>query len=389
MSSTPPPNQLLPNLLSVCALNPFPGNDSSSRVQMLSSHLGQKLVVAGATERYIQTGMEPEFGKYTLNIKMPCDGKILRIIERHKRTLGEDSITMNPQTIVVYENEATKEIGILNLAQFCSFHQYMGFAYKPQPASTMLTPGTFVPKGTVFYDSPGVTENGGYMFGVESNMALMSHPAASEDGILISRDFLSKFNFKTYETRVVEWGSKTFPLNMYGTLDTFKALPDIGEYIREDGILAVLRDHSKGLAAVEQSVYDLMKPDHIFDHAVYVSGPGGRVVDIRVHHEENGNSPTPAGMEKQMEKYDRARRVFYQEIIDEWNKLRRLRGDALVLSEDFHRLIVEALAAMDNSSTQKISKVYRRAPLDDFRVELVIEYDVTPTIGFKLTGAHG
>lgn len=383
------PNQLRPDLLSVCALNPWPGHDSSSRIQMLSSHLGQKLVTAGATERRIQTGMESEFGKYTLSVKMPVDGRIIKVIDRHKRTVGVDAIKENPQTVVIYEDESTKEVGIINLSKYCSYHQYMGFEYKPQKAINDLVPGKLIAKDTVFLDSPGVTENGGYMFGVELNMAFMSHPAVSEDGILISSDVLDKFRFKTYDTRVIEWGAKNFPLNMYGDKDTYKPFPEIGEYIREDGILGMLRSHDKHLAAVEQSVYDLLEPDFIFDKGIYVNGPGGKIVDIKVYHEDNGSSTTPFGMEKQIDKYDRARRVFYSEILTEYRRLKHSRGEALVLTPDFNRLIVEALAAMDDSPTQKIVKLYRRAPLDDYRLEFVVEYNVTPTIGFKKTDFHG
>lgn len=383
------PNQLRSDLLSVCALNPWAGNDSSSRVQMFSSHLGQKLVIAGATERLCQTGMEAEFGKYTLNVKMPVDGRIIRIVDRHKRTIGVDAISENPQSIVIYEDEETKEVGIINIAKYCSYHQYMGFEYKAQPGYNQLVPGQFIPKDTVLLDSPAITDTGGYMYGVELNMAFMSHPAVSEDGIMISSDVLDKLKFKTYEIRVVEWGSKNYPLNMYGTVDNFKPFPDIGEYIRNDGILTALRSHSKNLAPAEQSVYDLMEPDFIFDKLTYVNGPGGKVVDIRVHHEDTGISPTPFGMEKQADKYDAARRTFYSEILTEWRRLKHARGDALVITPDFHRLVVEALAAMSDPTENKISKSYRRTPVDDYRIEFVIEYETKPAVGFKLTDTHG
>lgn len=38
----------------------------------------------------------------------------------------------------------------------------------------------------------------------------------SEDGILINPEVLKKFNIKPYETRVVEFDNKSFPLNLYG-----------------------------------------------------------------------------------------------------------------------------------------------------------------------------
>ena len=383
------PNQLRPDLLNVLSLNPWAGHDSSSRQQMISSHLSQRLVIAGATERRCQTGMEAEFAKYTFSVKMPCDGRVIKVIHRYNRTIGKDSIAMNPQTVVMYENEHNHEIGIINLPLYCSYHQYFGFEYKSKPAINKLVPGQFIAKDTIFLDSPAVTDDGGYKFGLELNMTFMSHPAVSEDGVMISSDVLPKLRFKTYENRVVEWGSKRFPLNIYGDAENFKPFPEIGEYIRDDGVLMILRNFDKDLSPVEQSIYDLMEPDYIFDKAMYVSGPGGKIVDIKVHHEDSIQSPTPMGMEVEIDKYDRARKVFYHEIINEYKRLKKARGDSLVITPELNRLIVEALTATDTGENQRINKLYRHTPIDDYRVEFVIEYEIEPTIGYKITDLHG
>jgi DNA-directed RNA polymerase beta subunit len=383
------PNQLRADLLSVSGLNPWVGHNSSSRVQMFSSHISQKLVIAGANEKRCQTGMEAEFAKYTFSVKMPCDGRIIKNIHRYPKTVGKDFIAINPQTVVIYEDDQTNEIGIINIPLYCSYHQYFGFEYKSKSTLNKLVPGQFIPKDTIFMDSPAVTDDGGYMYGREVNMAFMSHPAASEDGIVICEDVLDKFKFKIYENRVIEWGSKKFPLNIYGDKDNFKPFPEIGEYIRDDGVLMILRSFDKSLSPVEQSIYDLMEPDYIFDKALYVSGPGGKIIDIKVHHEDSPQSPTPMGMEVQIEKYDKARKSFYTEIINEYKRLKKARGDSLKLTPDFSRLIVEAYTATDTGDNQRINKLYRHTPIDDYRVEFVIEYEITPTIGFKLTDTSG
>ena len=210
------PNELHADLVSNCAFNPWLQHDSSGRVYMTSSHLGQMLVINGSTERKCQTGIENEYGKYTFNVKMPVDGEIVDIIDRYTQTLGPDSINENPQTIVVYEDVATKELGIINLVKYCSNHQYFGFKYKGKSGLDKIRIGAFIAKDTIFLDSPNISDDGGYKYGIELNMALMTHPAASEDGVLICKDVLPKLGFKTYENRVVEYGSKRFALNLYG-----------------------------------------------------------------------------------------------------------------------------------------------------------------------------
>lgn len=383
------PNQIYPDLLGVCSLNPWIGHDSASRIQMFSSHIGQTLVVKGGTERTCQTGMEREYAKYTFSVKMPVDAEIIKSIQRYPYKEGPDAIHMNPQTVIIYEDANTKEVGMIDLRDYCSYHQYFGFEYSRKSSwFDAQRTGSAIKAGTVLLDSPSVTEDGGYRFGVQCNMAFMSHPAVSEDGILISSDVLKRFGFKTYETRVVEWGSKRFALNTYGDENTYKPFPDIGDRIREDGLLMALRPYNKELAMVEQGINDLREVDFIFDKLTYAAGAGGRVVDIRVHHDVVAGQGPFGGMDEQPEKYDRARRQFYQSILDVERRLRRERGDALRLTPELSRMIVEAQAVMDHDQ-QRIVKLYRQAPLDDWRVEFVIEYDITPTVGFKLTDCHG
>lgn len=385
------PNELHREFLGVVGLNPWTGHDSSARVQMLASQISQALVINGATERFCQTGMEREFGKYTFSTKIPVNAQILKIVERYRKTIGMDSIAFNPQTVVIYEEAETKRIGVVSLQNYCSNHQYFGFEYKNTQALSKLHVGQDVPGGTILQDSPSITSTGGYKYGIECNMAFMTMPGVSEDGIVISKDMLPKLAFKTYETRVVEFGSKRFPLNLYGDENKYKPFPDIGDVIGENGLLAALRTYDETLAVVEQSTADLREPDFIYDKLYYAAGAGGRVIDIRIHHDrENPQAGTPIGMEQQVTKYENAKRIFHQEILDEYNRMYRLRGKNLKITPEFQKMLVEAISEVGETRDKKrVSKLYRQAPLDDWRIEFVIEYDVTPTIGFKLTDCHG
>lgn len=383
------PNQLYRKLLGINSLNPFDGHDSSSRKQMFATHLTQALVIEGSTERYIQTGMEKEYGKYTFSVKMPVDAEIIRVIDRYRPTMDANSINHVTHTVVIYEDEKTKEVGMVELPRYCSYHQHFGFPYKTTKATSSLRRGAFIPKGTILLDSPSVNENGGYQFGRECNVAFMTHPAVAEDGILISRDVLPNFKIKTYESRVVEYGNDFYPLNAYGTPSELKAFPNIGEYIRDDGLLMALRRYDDELAPVEQNIYDLMKIDFVSDKTIYGAGPGGRIIDIRVHHDnQNMNPPTPIGMEVQASIYDRGRRTFYNEILTEYNRLKRERGEGLRITPQFHRLVVEAMSVVGETE-QRILRTNGKNPLDDWRIEFVIEYEIIPKDGFKLTDCHG
>ena len=390
-------NEMDPELLSIHALNFSVGNDSSSRSQMFSSHFSQRLVINGATEKRIQTGVEQDISKYTFSIKMPCDGTILKVIDRYPRRMDIDAIPQSPETLVIYEDHKTKEIGCFSVPKFASLHQYFGFPYVVTQDYARLVPGNFIEEGTIFADSPAVSENGGYKYGIELNMCFMSHPAVSEDGVLISRDVLDRLKFKVYETRVIEFGSHSFPLNLYGTPDVYKPFPEIGQEIREDGILMMLRKYDMDLMPVEMSMYDVMEPDFIFDQAVYVRGPGGIVKDIKIFRDNQEVSATPSGIMEHVEKYSRGLQRFYQEIIDAekqitYDRKKKFGNAHVILKPELHRLIVEGMAVLSvqaGRTNQKLNKLYRKVPLDDYRAEIVIEYELTPTYGFKLTDVHG
>ena len=392
-----PVNEMDPELLSIHALNFSVSQDSSSRSQMFSSHFSQRLVINGATEKRIQTGVEQDLANYTFSVKMPTNGRIIKVIERYPASIGQDSIPLSPETLVIYEDEQTKEVGCFSIPKYASYHQYFGFAYDIKSDVNRLKPGNFIEEGTIFADTPAVSENGGYKYGIEMNMCFMSHPAVSEDGIMISRDMLDKLKFKVYETRTVEFGNHSFPLNLYGNKDVYKPFPEIGDVIRDDGILMMLRKYDYDLMPVEMSIYDVMEPDFTFDQATYVRGPGGRVVDIKVYRDNVEVSQTPGGIMQHVEKYSRGLQRFYKEIIDTERQImaerkKKFGSNKVQLKPELHRLIVEGMALLAESngkSSQKLNKLYRKVPLDDYRVEFVVEYELKPTYGFKLTASHG
>lgn len=392
------PNELKPEIVGFHAANPFGANhNSASRGVMASSHFSQKLTLIHGEEKKIQSGFEKEIGNYTFSVKMPVDGQIVAIIERYPQSVGKDSIPINPEDYVIYEDSNTREIGCIVVPRYISHHQYFGYELKPTEHISRLVPGEFIAKDTIFMDSPAKGPHGEYRYGVNLNLALMSHPAVSEDGILISRTALDKLKFKIYDRRVVEFGSKFYPLNLYGTPDNYKPFPEIGEMVHASSLLMVLREFSETMVPVQMSIYDTMEVDPIFDQPIYTRGPGGRIVDIKVYHRDDPTSPTPILMMEEMDKYSRALYHFYNQIHQVESKLRydhkrKYGTDTLSLKPEFHQLVKEALVYLDKGSRvrdQPLSFIHRKTEVDDYRIEFVIEYTITPTLGFKLTDMSG
>lgn len=389
-------NELDQRLVGINGLNPFLGATSSARAVMGASHVSQRLVVNGVTEKRIHTGVEYELGKYTLSADMPDDGTIIKVIERYPSNMGNDSIAFNPEILVIYEKESSKEIDCFVIPLYKSFHQYFGFELKFTEEYSRLTPGNYIKKGTVFADTPAKTEDGGYKYGLEVNMCLMSQPPTSEDGILVSKRLLDRLKFKIYEHRVVEFGASQYPLNLYGTVDNYKPFPDIGDKVRSDGLLVAIREYSISTFPVDIDIFSTMEVDHIFDKPIYARNAGGRIVDLKVITDDLDCTTT--GMVSNLRKYSRGLYEYHTKILEcyneiKFNRKKKFGSDVTDVTPEFHRLLVESLVVTDpdqkRDRDKKLTKGYRTTQLDDYRVEFVIEYEITPDLGFKLSDTYG
>lgn len=387
--TTMPINELRIETQSSGGINPFTQCDSGAREQMLGGHLSQALVIDGATTRRCLTGIEREFGRYTFNVKMPCDAEIIRVIQKFPTTLGRNSIRENPLYTILFEDVQTNCIDVIQLPRHHSRHQHFGFPYKFKSAVNRLIPGALIPKGTILADSPAVDDLGNYRLGLETNVAFMSVPGIIEDGVEVSEDYVKRLTTHGYETLTASWGEHYYPLNIYGSDEEYKPFPDIGDCVNEAGVLFALRRYDDLLGPIQMTSTALRRIDHTFDRC-YWAKPGARVVDISVRHDVRRNPPdTPVGMEAQCRRYYEAENLYYDTLISVYNDLKRKRGNTLNISPRFHALLVTAYGYKPDPAKMKIGQMVKLQPLDDWRVEVTFETTIVPTVGFKLTDFHG
>ena len=390
-------SHLSPKLISVTALNPVARALSSSRAQMFNSHLGQCLVPSGANSPTVQSGFENEVGEYTFKITMPFNGIVLAVFERYsKKSLSQNSIPESPEKIVIIRDPENNLIEALVLPKYCSHHTYFGFRYKDGPGMAMLRPGVAIGKGVVFLNSPNVSADGDYCYAVEVNVAMGTHPAGSDDSFLFRRGALNKFSYNSYYRIIVEHGRDRFPLNLYGDIDNYKPHPEIGETIRDDGLLMATRSYDPiQLSPIMMNKKACMEVDYNFDHTVYVKGPGGKVIDIIVHHDPAAISRSNY-VETQDDKYHNSRLEFLKNILEFDKTINKDYGGNIKRGAKYGSLLVEALSVTntrraDKSSRlgHKVNKIYRQEKIDRYFIEFVIEYHNVPNIGSKFTGRDG
>ena len=397
MDTNPDVNELSTELLSIHSLNSFISNNAPPRGVMFAGHFSQRLEITGSEPNLNQTGVEEEFGKYTFSIKMPENGTIVAVLPKYPETIGNDVIHFNPETTVIYRSHETGEFDYFVIPYYASYHPTFGFRYEEKPALRELAVNREFPKDTVFADTPAVKGESHYTFGRNLNVVAMSSPNVGLDGYVISRDVLPHFGFKMYENRSISFGANEFPLNIYGDDTRYQAFPEIGEMIREDGLLVALRRFDPHLSPALLSQKDLQEVDYLFDNKVYVRAGAGKVVDITIVKSTNINLQLPEEMTAQFNKYSRATLRYYtdltrfeeQQILD--NKRQGGTGD-IAITPKLQQLLVEAKAVINyrgRESKQPITLAYRKEPLDGWLVNITVEYEVTPNRGYKFTCQNG
>lgn len=379
-------SELKPELLGFSALNPFAGYNSSPRSSMFSKHIGQCLVIKGAEPRRIQTGVEREFGKYTFSIGFDNNSYIVNVIDKFPYTAGMGGVDYQSMRTVIFENHdhPDLEVDVMYMPEYHCNHHFFGFNYKyDDNVLRKIYPGSRIPAGTKVANSPNVRANGDYAYGINANTVLGSHPCGIEDGVMMSETFADKLSTYIYETRTFTFGEDTFPLNIYGDENNYKIFPDIGEKVREDGVLCVMRDHAPALAPCDFSKENISKITP-FD-LKHCCEPGSTVVDITVIHDDKHKNVLFLGMEDQVRKYYERHQHYYREIVNTYDRLCKARGGHLPISRELHRLIVEAKIML--SDLKKHHK--KRKAIPPWTVTITTRYSIKAAKGFKITDTHG
>lgn len=382
-------NELEPELAGTSTgLANWCGTVSSPRQVMFGGQIGQAVVTACTMVRNNLTGDEREYGKYTFGKKVSKTVRVEKIIDKLPPGIGGVSAENPLRTVIVREPE-TMVLGVLDVPLWHSRHQSYGFKYKHTKRYEELRQKDMLMEGERLTVSPNVKEGGIWGYGCEANVAFMTTPETIEDGFCASQEFLERNRFSAVKNSVVSFGSRYVALNLYGDENNYKPFPDIGERVKDHGIIMALRRIDDRLSIVELTPKALMEVDYEFDKRIYAA-PGATVVDIDVlHNVANNKVRSLVGTAEQPMRYYEMVSKYYAKLIDSYEQARREarhNHTELTLTPELHSLIVRA---RERTQVNNTKLVYRNAELDDFRVELTYTYDVIPTIGFKFTATHG
>jgi len=237
------------------------------------------------------------------------------------------------------------------------------------------------------YSSPN-KEGDVYKQGINANVAYMTLLETTEDLFPISESFAKRLSPLSVSAKSINVNLKRFPLNLYGNEEEFKIFPDIGEFVRPDGILCAWRSSNKASVIYDLHPSRLTSVNHLFDQKVYAY-PEAQVVDIDVHINANENLPVQAY--GQVRRYHEALLVYYQTILDIY-----IKHKSLPISGKFNTLVTRAMGMLlaakrpvpEFDKRPRIQLVDKFSPIS-LKIIITLAHRVVVSNGFKCTGRAG
>lgn len=384
----------VPNIL--C---PFPQFTSASRTSMLNHHLSQAMILNNPEFNKIFTGVEEKFIPYTYNDsrrKYPCE--ILAVIPKYTPTASGFNVNDCPQFYVIVltmEQKAGKTIRHLD---YFTIDRYSmgnnGFGYQRIIENIgRIVPGEFLDPETTITRSPAVQGNK-YCLGTNLNVVLGSFPETIEDAFVISESAAKKLETTQVSKITLNCRQDRRPLNLNGTDVEEKFLPDIGSYVRDDGILCAFRP-TKWETCLADTAPDALRQALPLQDEIYTIEPGAKIVDLTF----NVNNDKISSCYDQALLYMRNNTRCWENIYQVYLKYK----DTTPLTKKMSELVTRAMCRMvaHGSRVSLLEGVLRketknfdiegpgRQTIDFLQVE--VTYAVTRTVhnGDKITDLSG
>ena len=384
---------------------------SASRLMMGTSQSQGKITIAEPDRKHQLPGMDEDAGKYVFDIKAPCDLMVRDIISR-------DYIN-NPETTIIYESENGSKLGRIVIPTNRTLHDKYGFKYITTPELMKLKKGDFVSEGTIFASSISV-KNGGYDYGVNLNIAVLTMEETGEDGIVLSESAIKKLGYDTFETITCTVEHNQIAKNIYGDDDVYLSLPSIGDKVRKDGVLMVVSDLTTKHDTQEEflsnfpvisSRKQLKKIKHGTDIVYQVKNGADSYIDnISVigyvnsaGKRKNKKSISIEGTTDQLDSLAKEENDYRRKIYSNYITFKKERvgfdsDEVVPLTKDLDNFLVKCIS-LDTlynkdgkipkqylkSPTSHLQIVNKRSVIPPYVVEIVVRKRCYPQLGGKLT----
>ena len=365
---------------------PFAQHTSASRLEMLSRHIKQALIVNKPEFPYIFTGYETETGNYTYNESTrDCDAEVLAVVPKYNI---HDIRGHSKFTIILRRDDGP--IDYVDVERYTAGTE--GFGYEND--IIIPKPNTYLAKEDVLQKSRA--HNGDeYMLGVNCNVAYMTMMETIEDAMMISETAADKLSSIEINKKTINVSIDMHPINMYGDDFDFKFIPDIGDTVGDDGILCAFRRLESDIFSAMASPDSLKYPQLQHDRVYYVP-PNAQIIDMDFYVAKSKNTkPFPQSIYGQVEKYREGARIYWQKILDLY---RQFSSQNIQFTPKFRTLVTAAMRRLyienvrvpempHNANLQYVSK--KNEPVRYLQIDVTYMARRSVNVGAKITDRYG
>lgn len=244
--------------------------ESGSRKLMYSVHRSHILPLLSGDKAIVETGYEIRFGDLSSSVS---------VTDYNYRVVGKISkfsFSPNHHYYLLLEDAANKKLDMIERISYHPVTESYGYLYNNTIMDTLQI-GQMIPKGTILQKSLAFDEFMNRKDGRNFNVAYMSLDKNMEDSIIFSDVAAKKLTSPLIKPAEIMINENDIPLNLYGTDEMYKAIPDIGEDIK-NSILIGLRKEKKEESVYTQSV-ERLRHTMMSDTKFTLTG---KVIDVDV-----------------------------------------------------------------------------------------------------------
>ena len=364
-------------------MSPFANYISSQRLSMFANHLSQFVPTEGSEFPRIYTGWENVFGKSSFaKDNRGCDVIIQDIIPKHQIT--PSGCKDNNLNLMIATSCDTGEIIIFEMNNYPDAYHKFGERYiHPYGIPSVHS---HVPKDAILTKS-SMWDNKGYGMGTNTTVLYASLPEVSEDAVVISEDLAEKLKYCQLKKYTAKISANDILLNRYGDVDNYKAFPEVGEYVGDDGVLFAVRKGTNKLDISDVTV-DALEKLQIHDDKI-LAEPGSEIVDVVVDVPSRIRKECDSEEFGQLNRYADMHIRYYSRIVETITSLIESKH---TLSPMANVVMTEALGRITEADIRNRSQLklaHKNEQLDYYYLTIVVKTNYDVSITNKVTGRHG
>lgn len=366
---------------------PFPQHCSTQRLVMFSSHSAQAMVLNHPEPPRIFTGMENVIGKYSFSTtRRDQDIHVLGIVPKFRPTSWRGEM---PMYTVIYRGATDGKIGYIDVSRYTYLHDGFGYMNVTPDINTFACESD-IPKEMVITKSPAWVEED-YCMGLNANVIYLTDPAATEDAFVISESLAERWTNLAISKVRLSLSQDDILLNLYGDhdADEYKVIPDIGDVVRADGILAAIRTKNATSYVSDMTLDALQRVEPLHDE-LHKAPPGSKILDVDVYVDFK----TLARLKESHTVFDQLLKIYddhqyyYNEIVRYYTKFKE---QGVEISDEFNTLVLRCIEMSNNRKfvRKNLRLCDPHDPIEFMTIVITYAHERKISLGSKLTGRDG